>query len=76
MYDRLAIEFPWGNSIPIYRIYRQHMQFYAQQISGFRQSKYLMMLLTHIRRPSHKIFGFCVAILAYGVITNALNFTA
>ena len=36
--------------------------------------KYLTLLFTAIGRPSHNIFGFCVAVLAPGVLTNALDF--
>ena len=38
--------------------------------------KYLILLFTVIGRPSHKIFGFCVAVLAPGVVTNALDFAS
>ena len=38
--------------------------------------KYLTLLFTAIGRTSHNIFGFCVAVLAPGVLTNALDVAA
>ena len=38
--------------------------------------RYLTILFTATRRPSHKIFGYCVAVLAPGVITSVLGFAA
>ena len=41
--------------------------------SSIHSPKYLILLFTAIGRPSHKIFGCCVAVLAPTVVTNALD---
>ena len=46
------------------------------RFSSIHSPKSLTLLFTAIRRPSHNIFGFCVAILAPGGITKALDFVA
>ena len=46
------------------------------RFSSIHSPKYLTLLFTAIGRQSHNIFGFCVAVLAPGVITKALDFVA